>query len=298
MELQNKYTTAAMRTLEMAAEAAAAEGSESVGTEYLLMGLTAVPEGTASVVLREYDVTQESVSALVKDLYAGGISDRSALATWRFILVAMTGIGFVWSAILAGCLTAMCRNRPGQGLLALSTAGEWTLHGLRASGVLILLYLIYRIVRYVIASLNINEWAYLLYAMLVSEALMIFLAAMLFAFLCRFCNSLADTAASLARAVTGGTMGSGIIHWMTPSGFVLLGILNLVMAMDRLFTVTIDQKARRYVLLIADHPLLILSGILFVCATATCGLLAAYLFTKKRRFERLLFQKSRRLGKF
>ena len=58
MELQNKYTTAAMRALEMAAEAAAAEGSESVGTEYLLLGLTAVPEGTASVVLREYDVTQ------------------------------------------------------------------------------------------------------------------------------------------------------------------------------------------------------------------------------------------------
>ena len=57
MELQNKYTTAAMRALEMAAEAAAAEGSESVGTEYLLLGLTAVPEGTASVVLREYDVT-------------------------------------------------------------------------------------------------------------------------------------------------------------------------------------------------------------------------------------------------
>ncbi len=68
MELQNKYTTAAMRALEMAAEAAAAEGSESVGTEYLLLGLTTVPEGTASVVLREYDVTQESVSALVREL--------------------------------------------------------------------------------------------------------------------------------------------------------------------------------------------------------------------------------------
>ena len=240
----------------------------------------------------------EAVGALVKDLYLGGISEGSAVATWRFIHIALTVIGFAWSAVLAGCLVAICRNRPGQGLLMLSTASEWTLYGLRGSGVLILVYLIYRIVRYVIASLAINEWAYLLYAMLVSEAFMIFLAAMLFAFLCRFCNSLADTAAALARAVTGGTVGSGCIHWMTPSGFLLMGILNLVMAADRLFTVTIDQKAVRYVLLVAEHPLLILSGILFGCGAAVCFLLASYLFRKKRRFERLLFQKSSRPGNF
>ena len=238
----------------------------------------------------------ESISALVHDLYVGGISDHSALATWRFIHIALTVIGFAWSGILSGCLLAMCLKRPGQGLLALSTAGEWSLHGLHASGVLILAYLVYRIIRYVIASLAINEWAYLLYAMLVSEALMIFLAAMLFVFLGRFLNSLSDTAASLARAVTGGTMGSGIIHWMTPTGFLLLGILNLAIAADRLFTVTIDQKARRYVLLMADHPMLILSGILFACGMAVCFLLAACLFVKKRRFERLLFQKAIRPG--
>ena len=68
MELQNKYTAAAMRALEEAAAAASASGSESIGTEYLLLGLTAVPEGTASVVLQEYDVTQESIFELVKEL--------------------------------------------------------------------------------------------------------------------------------------------------------------------------------------------------------------------------------------
>ena len=68
MELQNKYTAAAMRALEEAAAAASAGGSESIGTEYLLLGLTAVPEGTASVVLQEYDVTQESILELVKEL--------------------------------------------------------------------------------------------------------------------------------------------------------------------------------------------------------------------------------------
>ena len=68
MEVQNKYTAAAMRALEEAARAAAAEGSEYVGTEYLLLGLTAVEEGTASVVLNSFDVTRESVSALVREL--------------------------------------------------------------------------------------------------------------------------------------------------------------------------------------------------------------------------------------
>ena len=46
MEQKNQYTAAALRALELAAQKALAEGRTSVGTEYLLLGLAAEPDGT------------------------------------------------------------------------------------------------------------------------------------------------------------------------------------------------------------------------------------------------------------
>lgn len=237
----------------------------------------------------------DAVSALVQDLYLSGITDRSALSTWRFIHICVTVVCFVWSLLMSGCLWAMALGKAGQGLLAVSTAGEWTLHAVHASGILTLVYLLYRLVRYVIACLAINEWAYLLYAMLVSEALMIFQAAMLFVLIRRFLNSLSDTAASLALAVTGNTAGSGVIRAMTPIGFLLLGVAELLIGADRFFTVTIVQAyaGDYYKLLMAEHPLLLLSGGMFGLCALTNLLLGGYLFHRKHRLERLFFQAHR-----
>lgn len=240
-----------------------------------------------------------SVVGLVKDLYLGGITDRSAVQTWKFLHIAMTVLCFVWSAVMAGCLWAAVCKRPGQGLLVLSTAGEWSFYTLNGAGVLTLVYMVYRLVRYVIASLAINEWAYLLYAMLVSEALMIFLAVMAFVLLRRFLNGLSDTAASMARAITGGTMASGIIRTITPAGFLVLGVAELMLSLDRFFTLTIVQSFPQdyYQILIADEPLLLFSGIMFIVSALCNFLLAVYLLRRKRTFEKLIFQKGIRPGK-
>lgn len=240
-----------------------------------------------------------SVEGLVKDLYLGGITERSAVQTWKFLHIAMTALCFIWTAVMAGCLWAAVYKRPGQGLLVLATAGEWSFYALNGAGVLTLVYMVYRLIRYVIASFAINEWAYLLYAMLVSEALMIFLAVMVFVLLRRFLNGLSDTAASMARAITGGTMASGIIRTITPAGFLVLGIAELMLGLDRFFTLTIVQAFPQdyYQILVADEPLLQFSGVMFI-ASALCNfLLATYLWRRKRTFEKLIFQNGIRPGK-
>ncbi len=240
-----------------------------------------------------------SVDTLVKDIYLSGITDRSAIQTWRFLHIALTALCFVWATVMSGCLAAVVCKRPGQGLLALSTAGEWSYYALNATGVVLLVYLVYRLVRYVIASLSINAWAYLLYAMLVSEALMIFLAAMIFVLLRRFLNSLSDTAASLALAVTGGTMGSGIIRSMTPPGFLVLALAQIALGADRFFTLTIVDAfpADYYAILTAEHPLLLISGAMFCFGALADLCISVYLFRRKRQCEKLIFQKGIRPGK-
>ena len=240
-----------------------------------------------------------SVDTLVEDIYLSGITDRSAVNTWRFIHIALTALCFVWAAVMSGCLVAMVCKRTGQGLLALSTAGEWSYYALNATGVVLLGYLAYRLVRYVIASLSINAWAYLLYAMLVSEALMIFLAAMTFVLLRRFVNGLSDTAASLARAITGGTMGSGIIRSITPAGFLVLALAQIAFGADRFFTLTIVDSfpADYYAILTAEHPLLLVSGAMFGFGALADLCISAYLFRKKRQCEKMIFQKGVRPGK-
>ena len=83
MEQKNQYTAAALRALELAAHKAMAEGRTSVGTEYLLLGLAAEPDGTAGVVLREYGINEKVLTQLVRELIDPNTNEDSRSAAKR-----------------------------------------------------------------------------------------------------------------------------------------------------------------------------------------------------------------------
>ena len=83
MEQKNQYTAAALRALEIAAHKALAEGGTSVGTEYLLLGLAAEPDGTAGVVLREYGINEKVLTQLVRELIDPNTNEDSRSAAKR-----------------------------------------------------------------------------------------------------------------------------------------------------------------------------------------------------------------------
>ena len=57
-----------------------------------------------------------SLNALVEDLIAGGITEASAIRTWKLIHVVLTVIAFACPSLMAVAYGFALRNRPGAAL--------------------------------------------------------------------------------------------------------------------------------------------------------------------------------------
>ena len=77
MESKNQYTAAAMRAIMLAMQKAGLDQSRGIGTEYLLLGLAAEPDGTAGVVLREYGINEEVLTKLVHELIDPNVQESA-----------------------------------------------------------------------------------------------------------------------------------------------------------------------------------------------------------------------------
>lgn len=73
----NRYTPSAEKALKEALRQAQKYHSGSIGTEHMLLGLLAQKEGTASVVLRDFGVTDEKLNDMVDRLIGQGSFDRT-----------------------------------------------------------------------------------------------------------------------------------------------------------------------------------------------------------------------------
>ena len=130
---------------------------------------------------------------------------------------------------------------------------------------------------------------YLLYAMFVSEALMLIISGTLYVMLCRFLDSLCDSAASVADTLENSRLSGKAIPKFAATGFLVFGLLSLFFGLDRMFTMTIVQEYRssHYAFLTAEHPLLILSGGALILGALGNILSAFYLYGFKRKSEKL-----------
>lgn len=233
-----------------------------------------------------------SIWALTQDLALSGINDPSALQTWKLIHLAVTVVSAACPAILAICLIQALRKDIGRGLDLLHDAAQWLLRAVNVSGVLALIVLILRVLMYVVSALSINEGLYYLYAMVVSEGLMVVQAWFLFMQLRKFLNCVSDSALSMACTLTTGKLDNVTIPSFAATGFLVLAAFCLVIGADRLFTLTVVDGyiSDYYRLLSASDPILVLSGLSLLLSAVTDILLFFYLRRYKRISERLLFR--------
>lgn len=236
---------------------------------------------------------------LREQLISGGITAPSALATWYVINTAITVLCFLCAAITAGCLWTAILGKPAQAMNLLSTAAQWLLYGVCGSAVLTLLVFVCRLIAYIIAVLPMNEAAYLLYSLLVSEGLMAVQAVLLFMLVRKFLNSAVDTAASIGYTLSSGKLDTMSIPPLTGMGLIILGCVDLVLASDRLFTITIVQaySGDYYSLLVGAHPGQLLAALALLSGAAGDFLLALWLRGYNRECERARFEHSRKLMK-
>ena len=64
--MPNRFTTAAVHSLNEAKKAAKEFGSGAVGTEHILLGLLRIEEGTAYEVLKELNIKASDVEELIR----------------------------------------------------------------------------------------------------------------------------------------------------------------------------------------------------------------------------------------
>lgn len=233
-----------------------------------------------------------SLGILVEDLMAGGITESSAVTTWKLIHVVLTVIAFAWPGIFAAGYIMALRGQPGKGLIMLCNVFEVVLKIIKAIVIVLVALFVFRLIRYIILVLPKDEGMYLLYAMFVSEALMLIVSGTLLVLLRRFLNCICDSAASIADTLENARLTERSIPGFAATGFLIFGLLSVFFGLDRMFTMIIVQEYRssHYAFLTAEHPLLLLSGAAMVLGALGNLFSGIYLFVFKHKGEKLYYR--------
>jgi len=224
-----------------------------------------------------------------EEILLSGIT--SGLAAWRLIDIAVTIFSCICPAIMAAGLWLAVGKKTLPGMKLISALPQWLFHGTTITGAMALAYLIFRSIRYIAYCATKNEGLYLLYTAIIPEALMVTQAWFLWKKLRDFLESFSDSAASITYTLVSGKLDSCPIPGFTATGFWILAIFGIVLAADRIFTMTIvySYPNAYYKLLTATHW-----SQYFAFATLLSGavaniLTALYLRRYNRLHERALY---------
>lgn len=252
---------------------------------YLLAALAGIP-GIVLLFNREY------AQFLAEDLIAGGISDASSLRSWQMINGAVSILACFGPSLMAAGLLVTQRGKPTRGLGILSTAAQWLLYGVYTSGGLCLAIFIFRFIRSLIINGSHPSGIVAIYSMVISEGLMASLAVFLFFLIRKFLNCCLDTTASITYTLVTGKLDDRSIPSLPASGFMILSIVGVFIAVNRLFTLTIVVNVVRsyYKLLVASHPALWTEAICLVLGSIANILIYRYLRRYKKITEQALYE--------
>lgn len=231
-----------------------------------------------------------SASALwLEEMTLSGIT--SGLAAWRLIDIAVSFFSCICPAVMAAGLWLTLNNKPLPGMKLLSALPHRLFQATTVTGAMALAYLIFRAVRYIAYCSTKNEWLYLLYITAIPEALMVTQAWFLWKTLRKFLECFSDTAASINYTLVSGKLDSSPIPGFTATGLLILACFGIVLAADRLLTVTIvySYPNAYYKLLTAAHWSQYLAFVTLLSGSIANILLSIFLRRYNRLHERALY---------
>jgi uncharacterized membrane protein YbaN (DUF454 family) len=188
-------------------------------------------------------------------------------------------------------------GKAARSLSTISTGAQWLVWGVNGAGIVAAVLYIYRFVRYAIWCFSLRDGLYPLYAMVISEALMGALAGFTFVQLRKFLNCICDSGASMAYTLSTGKLDSDSIPGFTATGFLILGLLCLMLSADQFVTVTAayDYIRGYYKLLVSRNPIQLCAAVSFFCCAVADILLFVYLKRYKRICERALYEARKKI---
>jgi len=229
---------------------------------------------------------------LLQDMAISGITNPASMQTWLFINRCVTVLACAGPAVMASGLFLSRRGNPVRGLNMLSGAAHGLLWAQLISGITAAAIFIFRFIRYILICLGDPSGVISIYSMLISEALMVAQAGFLFVMIRRFLNACIDSATSIAYTLATSKLDTRSIPGLASTGFLVLSIVCMCLAVNRMFTVTavINVVKSYYKLLVATHPGIILESICLVLGSAANYLIFLILRRYKRKTEQALFQ--------
>lgn len=233
-----------------------------------------------------------SIPAIISDMELGQIYDRAAQRTWLIIYIAVTAVNFLGTSVLSIGIFQVLIGRDYEGTELLYKSAEWALKGVNISSALVLPYFIFRFVRYLSMYLGVNGTMVILFSMVMMEGMMGAQAVFLFIKLRQFLNCSMDAAASIGYTLCAGKLTEPSIPGFSASGFLVLGLFDAGIALDRFFTfVHIQQNLSvTYKFPMTRDLVQMLSGTSFAFAALGSVLLYFYLRGYKNKSERLLIR--------
>lgn len=230
-------------------------------------------------------------AAVTEKILVSGIRTASALTTWTVVHFAVSFVSALCPAFLVWSMIRIFRGQAARGMNTLANGLHWLLKLMHILGWGLLGLFCVRFVLYVAGILHRQDWPYQLMATTLMEAMMMALTVFSFRFLCRFLDESEGSAASIGYTLSSGFLDPGSVSSFTATGLTVLGLVGLVLAADRLVTMTIayDGYKHYYKFLLAVHPgQWLCAGSLFFGAVGNL-LLSIYLRFYKRTSERAVF---------
>jgi len=249
---------------------------------YSLAGISGIP-----VVC--YLFNQEYRTLLVNELLLSGIS--TGIGAWQLINITVSAISCFCPLLMALGLWSAIGGQKVFGMRILSCTAQGLLYGVNISSLLALLYLIYRVITFILFCFSRNEGIYLFYATMLPESVMIVQAWFLWKKLREFLNCAGDTTASIAYTLTSGKLDSCPIPGFTAKGFLILAIFGVILSIDQIFSVTIvySYANDHYALVTASHPGRYLSALCLLTGAAANVCLSLFLRFYNRTYERAVY---------
>lgn len=234
-----------------------------------------------------------SYTAIKNDLIAGKIYDPSAIQTWTAVYIIFTVINCLTALVLGISMTLVITGRSYKGLDLISTGSKVALYGLNISGVCILVYFIYRAIRYIILCFKDIEAMFMpLISFVFIEGIMLTLTCIIFLKMRQFLESCTVSTASICYMLYSEKIDSPTLPPLSVTGFLIFSIVDFVMALDRFFSFSYTQLRTEVVYNIpfTTDAVHIISGLSFIFAAIGSLFLFIYLKSYKRKCEFLLFR--------
>ena len=232
-----------------------------------------------------------SRAALTKDVILSGILERSAVNAWGLIHGTIGILAFLCPAFLAAGMILTMNGQVHRGTTLLHGLAKGLHLAVAVSGAMALAVLIFRLGRYILMCLGVNEGLYLLYIMLLSEAMMVVQAFLLYKLLRHFLLCARECAASIGYTLSAGALGNTTWPAFAATGLLILGIVCIILASDRFLTLTIvdSYPADYYSILITEDLIQVFTGVALFLGGIGNILLSIYIRRFKRSAERIIY---------